>query len=111
MKRQWCTRHWAPIRDDRGVNGVHAAYLLMEAIGADITAKLASPHPTVEDLTLAVIKRSPLCCYLGDEQMAQIIDAARQHPAPPIGPRADFERATLRRIGIVPVFGAIRLKN
>lgn len=81
---QWCEKHWAVVRDDRSINGLLAAVLLMEYLLEDDafmrrcgydpqTGAKAQP----ERINAEMAKIGPICCYLGEERMQQLYRQAR----------------------------------
>lgn len=78
-KKQWCEKHWDPVRRDRTINGVYLTLLVTESFLADErVGEFCTPKgenvAKIELLNQAVIRFSPLCCFLGDEKMSELYD-------------------------------------
>lgn len=89
---QWCELHWLPIRDDARYNGIAAAIALIEQVMNDHRfMRMCGGDPETgkpADLAMANAKLAeiaPLCCWIGEERMAEVYRAARdagpQEPA------------------------------
>jgi hypothetical protein len=81
----WCERHWAVVRNDKSINGVAAAILLMQRMVDDekfmTEARRGENRRTTEAEIEAHLKKvGPFCCYLGEESMKMLYDAARPRP-------------------------------
>jgi hypothetical protein len=82
---QWCMKHWAVIRDG-DYNGIIASMLIMQAfIDSSYVAELTD-H-SAQAMQRAMEGKAPLCCWLGEEKMAEIYrKSARKRGEPPQGP-------------------------
>lgn len=81
MAKQWCERHWAVIRDDESINGIHASILLMQAfINKPGVAEEAGGK--AEKLNEIMGRHSPVCCWLGEDAMQAIYAEAKMPPKP-----------------------------
>jgi hypothetical protein len=83
-KRQWCDTHWATIRGltERGThNAIFAGMFLVSRFADKVKASgmiLGAPDSAQERYTLQMLQDaySPLCCWLGDAEVAAIIEAS-----------------------------------
>lgn len=87
--KQWCEAHWQPYRESKG-NGLLATVLLMQATLEDPAFMLEArtmygrPGRVPTDVMNTVLTRhSPICCYLGDEKLAAILEQSRKGKATP----------------------------
>jgi len=82
--KQWCEHHWALIRDAQPrANGLHAALLLSQrALVDERFMRAAGWNPETGALADAdrineiMAKFSPICCFVGDEAVSQIVAEA-----------------------------------
>ena len=73
---QWCDKHWEPFKNGslaRTHNGILSTILLITALFEDKTFVIYVGKKT-ELINTKMREISPLCCYLGDEKMAQILE-------------------------------------
>jgi hypothetical protein len=83
-RNSWCPRHWAEIRSDPSINSVFASIRVVTRIlELDRFYERAygpTPWPGAADIdriNVALLAITPLCCYLGDEEMVLLRGEAR----------------------------------
>lgn len=95
----WCHRHWAPVRDGilaQTHSGLAATLNMMERAMGEIAKCDELPPPEEPERVSSVIQRySPLCCFLGDAAMREVLEASR-------GPLHPTEVAAMQRSGTMP---------
>lgn len=101
--RDFCDRHREPLRAGWPRGAAEALFMLFDAFTEDPGVQAMSPR--AEDglanpaaLPNLVAECRPLCCYLGDGIVAEIMAEALAEP--PAGPRLDALRARQRARGL-----------
>jgi hypothetical protein len=83
-KRQWCEKHWATVRrlTEAGThNAIFAGMFLVSRFADKVKGSgmiIGAPDSAQERYTLQMLQDSysPLCCWLGDAEVAAIIEAS-----------------------------------
>lgn len=79
---QWCDDHWAIVRkgcDDSTMNGLVATVKLMDELMNDERfVEKTGGDARAEVMNAVVAEVSPVCCFLGDEVMKRVYEAARE---------------------------------
>lgn len=83
-KRQWCEKHWATIRrlTEGGThNAIFAGMFLVSRFADKVKGSgmmIGAPGTAQERYTLQMLQDSysPICCWLGDAEVAAIIEAS-----------------------------------
>jgi hypothetical protein len=95
FSRDFCDRHREPLRERWPAGAGIAIVLLFDAFASDPrTIAMAPMKDGVADadaLPRLVAECSPLCCFVGDEIMNEIMVEALANP--PGGPRSDAIKA------------------
>ena len=79
----WCARHWSEVEADPTINSVFAAMrVITRILELDRFVERCYPKPDPEKTDVARINEvlkeiAPLCCFLGDEEMALLRGEAR----------------------------------
>ncbi len=78
----WCDRHWQPYRNGQG-NGIAATMAVIDRVmkhpqimrecGYD---PAAGREADASMLNAAIASHAPLCCFLGDEAMQEVLGEA-----------------------------------
>ena len=84
FESQWCSRHWQVVLTE-SLNAILASVrLIQEALEDEEILRACGWDPTrnsparVELINEEILKRSPLCCYLGESRMSQIYSELRE---------------------------------
>ena len=80
-KDGWCRRHWAPLAsitdpDLRAMAQRLASLELMVVFAAEVRRRVAPLPVPAHKLTALVRALTPVCCYVGDGKVQEIILAA-----------------------------------
>jgi len=76
----WCSRHLEPLRAKWPEGAVIAMVELFKAAAADDRV-IAAAGGDADNLTAVLHVIAPVCCYLGDAVVAQIMAAAAPTPS------------------------------
>lgn len=75
--RQWCDRHWAPVRLGMAglgpqVNGLLLTTMVMQEILGEVQRRGGEPHDPAR-CNAIIAELLPICCFLGDVRMQELV--------------------------------------